>query len=570
MPSRSGLTKYYAVSKGVICPVKDNEQSLALGASNCHYSSRRLFVIKSAFRLLTRVENPLLSYDDLLLIGAGFRENLGCQRTLSQLTDNVSSELTILGTSPSVWRMENRSVAVGLSRYLGITISGTQKLIPQTTRKQHILDKWSANPARANPSVLNQALGVEISHCTGNARRISLRELIATNPIWSVLERQLPEWTQKQWGAQLAAALLSTEEEDIFRVWKDHVSHRPEMAEMVCCVLELLDYTGWDESRSFHSAVFIDNQEFALNIPAAINDWLVTLHDTHLTAAYVMTNEVCLECEAPDHSTSSCQSLRAFTVLQTRLATNLSNERARGNKTFILMPFNQHLKQVGCGTSDIVLLTPTTGARDMFRFLPRVLAFGSAGTGDIQRRLDRRAGGNGRQDPWICSEILDWKDPTTSRNTVYIRASKKSCHGKYEARPARQDRPIAPIGVAPTAEPELETGQYNVDGIPWPALGATFPSDTQRTSEVPNTSPLEIRGDSGLPALTRVPRGNLSASNTSTRTQISSSGPSWQPFLSRAHVREEGLVETDVLGQDSYGIVPNWGYGSSATDASRN
>ena len=163
-----------------------------LALVQCHYYSRSSFFRRRASRLLSRDADLLLAEDDLLLIGGGLRENRDCKYTLSDLARDSSSDFMVLGTTKSVWKLDTRGIAVGVSKIFGITMSGSQKLIPQTTLKQHILDKWTANPSRANPGIFNQHIGVEVSHCTGNARRLSLRELMVSAPMAKVLERQTP------------------------------------------------------------------------------------------------------------------------------------------------------------------------------------------------------------------------------------------------------------------------------------------------------------------------------------------------------------------------------------------
>lgn len=403
-PTSTGLVKYYGVSKGVIYRVKSKRENAIPGAILCHYSSRLSFVKKKASRLLANVDDLALSQNDLLLIGAEFRENRNCQYTMSAFTKETASAMTVLGTKDSVWKNDSRGLAVGLTKYLGVTISGTQKLIPQTTLKQHILDKWKTMPSRSNPMILNQYLGVEISHCTGNARRISLKELMISKPIRPILERQIPNWPQTPWGMALSIALHSPKPEDIVNVWKEYASNRSDIAELVCCALEVLDSTGWNEQKVFNSAVLIDNDEWAVPVPSSLNSWLVALKDTHLTSAYVITNEVCLECEFPDHTTSTCETSPAFTALKTQITTAESPSAA---KEYLLKPFGKRLRQTECGSSAVVLLTPN------LRTFPNI---------SFRTKL------------YECSELLNRTKPDCFRSTVYLRASTRSYRGRYEVK----------------------------------------------------------------------------------------------------------------------------------------
>ncbi|KAL8910842.1 MAG: hypothetical protein Q9172_007779 [Xanthocarpia lactea] len=502
--SKLGLVKNYAVSNGVICRVAQNKQSAALHATRCHYISRLEFTRRSASRILfgDREDDLSTSNDDLLLIGAGLHENRRCQYGLSDLTYETQSEVRFLGTRESVWRTDSRGIALVLSKYLGITVSGTQKFIPQTTLKQHILHKWTTNPSRANPGILDQLLGVEISHCTGNARRISLRELLITKPIWSILERQSPNWTETQWGSDFAAAISSDNREDAFRVWKDHAAHRAEIGDLVCCMLELLDSTGLDESGQFHSALFNGNKDLAIRVPTKLNDWSIALKDTHLTGAYVITNEICLECEVPDHSTSTCTSGQGYTVLQTQLATKGQGvQTQRDNLT--LSPFHTPIVQVDCGSADILVFTPCS-------------VFSS------QTLMRRWFGRN-----LACIELLNRTASGSTGNTVFLRASKRSSHGRGEANSLSQ-RPVL-AWDRPSTTPEAERNPQQASMIPAPLASNNYLVSVQ-------SDPLESH-------------------NSVYASSASSVSP--QPYTADAEIGD--LLPSDIYGQDIYD------FGSSKT-----
>jgi len=220
-----------------------------------------------------------------------------------------------------------------------------------------------------------------------------------SDPIWKVLERQTPGWTSTPWGSSFKRALFDYDREAIFQVWKDFASDRANFAGLLCCLLELLDCTGLVEGEKFHAAMLYENEEYALPIHTDINDWSIPLRDTHITAAYVIINEICLNCEVPNHSTSSCHIQNAYTVLQTQFATERRRRALRKYETFILRPDGQRLKQVDGGSSDIFLLASASlSYRNLF--------------------------GKTRD----CLEVRD--QFRGSENTVYIRASNRSFHGK--------------------------------------------------------------------------------------------------------------------------------------------
>ncbi|KAI4218325.1 MAG: hypothetical protein L6R36_009017, partial [Xanthoria steineri] len=406
VPTGTGKVKYYGVSKGVIYRVKSNKESPIPGAKLCHYSSRSSFVRKETSRLLANMDELALSQDDLLLIGAGFCENASCNYTMSAFTKENASAMTVLGTKDSAWKWDSRGLTVGLSKYMGVTMSGTQKLMPQTTLKQHVLDKWTTMPSQSNPAVLNQYLGVEISHCTGDARRISLKTLMISKPIRPILERQVPDWHRKPWGEALNKALHSSKREDIVNVWKEHASNRNDIADLVCCALQVLDTTGWNEQEVFNSAVLIDNEEWVVPVPSNLNSWVVALKDTHLTSAYVITNEICFGWVVPDRTISTCNTFQTFTALQTQIVT--TKEYPSDSKAeYLLKPSGERFRRTECGSPTIFLLSPKT------RIFPRISL---------------------RTKPYECSELLNDMKPGRFKNTVYLRASIRSYRGRYEVK----------------------------------------------------------------------------------------------------------------------------------------
>ena len=405
VPSPTGFIKFYGVSKGAICRVKDNGKSKIPWAVRCHFFSRSSFFVRKASRLLSG-ENLLLDKDDWLLIGNGLHENQYCKYTISDFSNDNASDIIALGTSDSVWRIESRSAAVGFAKYIGVTVSGTQKLIPQTTLKQHILDKWNSNPSRSNPGVLNQLLGVEISHCTGNARRVSLRKLMTSTCIWPILERQSPGWTNTRWGRYLSSALRADEREAIFHVWRDFVSNRTDIAELFCCIIDLLDRTGRDGSNDLKAALLYDDEDFAVSIKNDANDWSIALEDTHLSSAYVVINEQCMDCEVPDHSTSTCTISRGYTVLESRYASEKSDD-LHDNIIYKFKPSGQLLKQVDCGGGHTLVVEPT---------------------GRLSTLVERAL-----QEPRSFVELYNRTDCSTG-NMVYIRASNTSYHGRQTPR----------------------------------------------------------------------------------------------------------------------------------------
>jgi len=176
---------------------------------------------------------------------------------------------------------------------------------------------------QANSLILNSYLGVEISHCTGNARRVPLRHLFTMNPIQTLLARQFPEWLTSEFGADLQAAFFSDHDQAIEDVWIKHYKSRGKIAELVCCVLEMLEKTG-TRASNFSAAFLNKNRELSVPIELRLNNWCEFLEDSHLTAVYAIISENCLGGTKLGHFMAGCNSIphvpTSFTVLETQIA----------------------------------------------------------------------------------------------------------------------------------------------------------------------------------------------------------------------------------------------------------
>ncbi|KAN0095798.1 hypothetical protein V8E51_016509 [Hyaloscypha variabilis] len=196
-----------------------------------------------------------------------------------------------------------------------------QKRLPCTTQKQAIWNKWKFQAKKGNPSILNSYLGVEISNCTRNARRVKLRDLFTMPPIQDVLMYQFPDWLRDTgFGESLQAAFSSETDGDIVKVWTDYWNVRDQMAEIVCYVLELLEKTG-NDAGTFNVVFLNRSLERSMPLDLRLNSWTGFLEDSHLMAVYAIVNEVCFDGGELGHNLATCKSFKspaaAFAVFET-------------------------------------------------------------------------------------------------------------------------------------------------------------------------------------------------------------------------------------------------------------
>ncbi|EMD64591.1 hypothetical protein COCSADRAFT_115413 [Bipolaris sorokiniana ND90Pr] len=337
------ITKY-SVSKGCIRRVRSNAPCEVPGAIRCHwYNWAHDFRLRFS-NLVTRSEELTMSVNDKLLIGTELRLNPNCNYTLQEYEMSYDQMMRPLGPRPSSWKLDGATLGIQIAapKVVAFQIQGNVKKVPETTIKQFIMEKWRFEPERANPGILNSYFGLEISHCTGNARRVPLKYILLMPCVQEMLERQIPGWTLTQWGMSFIKAMQVESDEAIFAFWIQHPHERPLVGQLVRSVLDVLDSTGKDDV-GFHAAFLHGNSEHGVDIDERNNEWAHLLRDTFLMATYAIVNETCLECRQPDHTAAICNDEPRYTVLQTQVELrkgDVLRDRLR------IEPHNQTFRQV--------------------------------------------------------------------------------------------------------------------------------------------------------------------------------------------------------------------------------
>ncbi|PMD40273.1 hypothetical protein L207DRAFT_582488 [Hyaloscypha variabilis F] len=384
--------KQINVGTGFICG--NGTHSPTNNTVSCHW-----YPTPGTRNLLRPEVQFLIPRDAKLLIGAAshsiLQANESCPFTLDDLERDFGLNMTPLGTKPSVWSTSERQGGFSVSQYgVGITAKGIQKKLPCTTQKQAIWNKWKFQAKRANPNILNSYLGVEISNCTGNARRVKLRDLFTMPPIQNVLMYQFPDWLcDTGFGESLQAAFSNENDEDIVRVWTDYWSVRDQMAEIVCYALELLEKTGNDAGT--FNAVFLNHLlERSMPLDLRLNSWAGFLEDSHLTAVYAIVNEVCFDGGELGHNLATCKSSRSATSAFTVFETMIAVPPDQTNSGRVCIDQRGYLQRVSSPDERVPLVTWELGRiRELGGRVGRILGSGPSQKPGLEVQNEKQLGG---------------------------------------------------------------------------------------------------------------------------------------------------------------------------------
>ncbi|KAI1152406.1 hypothetical protein F4825DRAFT_309638 [Nemania diffusa] len=358
----------YNVGGGCIRRVPGSQSDTVV---KCHWFSWMAEKRRKMSRLFSAPQNRTrdltMSMADKLLIGANLDPNGGCTFSLKEYELSYHEAIGEAGPKPSSWRFDGVAVSLQLAtpKIVTLQIEGQSKRIPETTVKENAWQKWHSCPERANPAFLNDFYGVEISHCTGNARRVTLRQIILMRPVMEFLDRQIPSWSRTPWGVDFVKALQEVDNGAMIRFWMKHATHRVEVGKLVACVLDILNNTG-TKDRGFQAGLLHDNRESIVTIDSEANDWAGLLRDSYQTATYAIVNKVCLEYRLPNHTCAVCNDEKRYTVLQTELV---------GNRTTVtdyvkIQPFGLSFKKtINDGNTASPQLLVTQTKRNIFQLL---------------------------------------------------------------------------------------------------------------------------------------------------------------------------------------------------------
>ncbi|CZR54718.1 uncharacterized protein PAC_04602 [Phialocephala subalpina] len=277
-------------------------------------------------------KHPSIAFErsSKIKIGARVLENSRCQAdTKKQMSDAVAL-LEELGTFPSYWEVRERQLGFGIqggqAAMAAFQFNQTWVKMRGSTKKSTLLVQHAVYTAD-----LDSLFGVQVSVCTGIARRVQLRDLLAdilpayvgglvTTPrLWKSLNEDL----------KIIEALQGPD----LRMWLSKLDHDHQQAfeSLVIAVLFLLRDTGVDrKGQNFVIARIQPDLPFqCFKVPCRKESyWARMLADSEEIATFSYITTQCLEtaqvkCRGPGASWTNTTGLlmTAVSCYQERVAT---------------------------------------------------------------------------------------------------------------------------------------------------------------------------------------------------------------------------------------------------------
>jgi hypothetical protein len=202
-----------------------------------------------------------------------------------------------LGTEDDYWRLAERQAMLQGGQYIGLQVGHVYNKVKGRPLKMAILDRWRMMP---DFRILLQPWGLQVSVCTGVARRVPLKDLIE-EPMFSYIDGLcMADWHSIKDDVQMAFKADSSD----FLSWTGSLqgAQKECLIKVVTFFLELLKDTGlhregqhlrilWPHETSLFYAISLKCDKSNL--------WARVLKDTPSCATFAVVTGTCLE--APSH-----------------------------------------------------------------------------------------------------------------------------------------------------------------------------------------------------------------------------------------------------------------------------
>jgi hypothetical protein len=141
--------------------------------------------------------------------------------------------------------------------------------------------------------LLHSMCGLEVSACTGNARRISLIELIFTTPVKRYL-RSL-SWGKLPFAIAVLRAIESKDTLGFLECYTEHADWRSDFAELIDTCLRILNNTGTDLQGNLHALyTFGSGSTVIVELSGKLYSWAEILKDTRQSFTLAVFTDTCL------------------------------------------------------------------------------------------------------------------------------------------------------------------------------------------------------------------------------------------------------------------------------------
>lgn len=264
-----------------------------------------------------------------LLIGADNVEQ-PCRFSTRSITHKLRDAhcIRMQGTERSKIYRDSETLSGTLGYFASLTGARTLKRSAGVTVKENIILTWMPDNSKRNPAILECWYGVEVSVCTGNARRRRLKDIFNLPALRKHLDLCYSDWTTTDHGKGFIRAIADQDKRLFRRLWKENPQWQPQLQKLVYSCLDALRATGTDGNDQLSIFWMSDDDQQALvDIPAGLSSWTGILKNNEYSCTMAVLSTTCLSVflsVPPSIPISECRTRRihGYTLMETALVIN--------------------------------------------------------------------------------------------------------------------------------------------------------------------------------------------------------------------------------------------------------
>jgi hypothetical protein len=300
----------YNVGTGWVIPWKRRADEPAVTAEEvfAHWTNDATDLSQSEPFFRHTPESRLLIGGDLKLT-----RNEGCplRGKLDDFTSHLQNQnrLKFCGVKKPITERDSYTVTSQLSAF-GMASVGDQeqfKISKGSSLREELIAKWTYEPALRNPAILANGVGVVVSACTENARRLRLVQILGSSTMRNYLETFLLEWEREDAREKYLEALASSDVRALEALYIQNPGIRKDLGRAIAVCLQALQDTGSSTSGTLN-ALWCPRvgEVWTATFNYWDKHWLGILKDTTTSCALTILVPHCLVLPALDIA-SACR-----------------------------------------------------------------------------------------------------------------------------------------------------------------------------------------------------------------------------------------------------------------------
>jgi hypothetical protein len=294
--------------RGYIIPLPREEQcDASLDEIECHWT-------KEIPAYITQNEPILLRSTSRILIGtdsAGLTTNHACESQIQEIQSHIHHDLQFSGTCNEYNTVAGHEVQLIGGQYANLGLVRKYKRNPMRTMKSALIDAFRI-PGTDFRSLLKLRVGLEISACTGNARRVTLWDALRLSQTKAITPPDRspycehmtgdPKCIQSCWARCISTNCL------------DSPSNTPEKTDeavrytLLNSIL-MLEHMGIDPAGDLQTCWPFLGGNWSRRIASTrFNKWIEVVADTRDAATFAVASQRCLvfDSDRPAHGRRKC------------------------------------------------------------------------------------------------------------------------------------------------------------------------------------------------------------------------------------------------------------------------